>query len=102
QAQKRHPGPEAKGASAANGPGPDANVEWLADPKLAPDLEAVAKEEIARLLDRLGNAQLRSIAVWKWEGCTNEEIATLLGCTFRTVKHKLWLVRIVWGEGEAS
>ncbi len=67
-----------------------------------PDLEVLAKESIAHLLDRLGDAQLRSTAVWKCEGYTNEEIATRLGCTCRTIERKLKLIRTIWGEEEAS
>src|SRR4051794_5171067 len=40
-----------------------------------PAFAAQVAEECRRLLDRLGDAQLRSIAVWKMEGYTNDEIA---------------------------
>ncbi len=104
EAQKRNPGPGRDGrpSSAPEGtPVGDPGIDQLADPKLSPDLEVLAKEEIERLLERLGNAQLRSIAVWKWEGYTNEEIATMLGCKSRTIERKLKLIRTIWGEEDA-
>jgi hypothetical protein len=57
------------------------------------DLEVLAKERIEYLLSRLQNARLRSMAVWKWEGYSNEEIACTLGCCFRTIARKLELIR---------
>jgi DNA-directed RNA polymerase specialized sigma24 family protein len=43
----------------------DVPVEQVADRKPPPDLEMLADETIEHLLSRLGNARLRSIAVWK-------------------------------------
>jgi len=76
----------------------DPEVERLLDPNPPPDLEVVAKEEIERLLDRLKNAKLRSIAIWKWEGYTVDEIAAMLDCTPRTIARKLCLIRTIWAE----
>ena len=57
-------------------------------------------EEYQRLLDRLPNAKSRSIAVWKMEGYTNEEIAAELGCATSTVERKLRAIRkSLRGEG---
>src|SRR5262249_10907503 len=70
----------------------------MAEGNPPPDLEVLAKEEFQRLLDRLGNAELRSIAVWKWENYTNEEIASMLGCSPRTIQRKLQLIRNIWRE----
>jgi len=41
---------------------------------------------------------LRSIAVWKMEGYTVEEIAARLGCVPRTIERKLRTIRELWGE----
>jgi DNA-directed RNA polymerase specialized sigma24 family protein len=93
EAQKRKPLP-GSGAPAAGGP----CAQDVVDPKATPDLEVLAGEEIERLLGLLGDPQLRSIAVWKWEDHTNEEIAALLGCATRTVERKLSLIRKIWAE----
>jgi DNA-directed RNA polymerase specialized sigma24 family protein len=59
-------------------------------------------EECQEILDRISDAILRAIALWKMEGYTSEEIATRLGCTTRTVERKLQLIRRFWGRGEAA
>jgi DNA-directed RNA polymerase specialized sigma24 family protein len=58
-------------------------------------------EECQRLLDRLPDEPLRSVARWKMEGFTNAEIAVKLGCIERTVERKLRTIRHLW-EGEAN
>jgi DNA-directed RNA polymerase specialized sigma24 family protein len=58
-------------------------------------------EEWQRLLDRLGDNTLRSVAIKKMEGHTNDEIAGLLGVVPRTVERKLRLIRELW-ENVAS
>src|SRR5271157_3610291 len=55
-------------------------------------------EECQRLLDRLGDADLRTIAVCKMEGYTTEEIAAKLRRAPRTVQRKLDLIRRRWTE----
>jgi DNA-binding CsgD family transcriptional regulator len=41
---------------------------------------------------------LRSIALWKVEGYTNEEIASRLGCVVRLGRAPLQRIRILWAE----
>jgi RNA polymerase sigma factor (sigma-70 family) len=80
------------------GPAATRSVERITDPNLSPDSEAQVKEEINHLLNGLRDTQLRSIAKWKWEGYTNEEIATMLGCSVRTVQRRLRFIRIIWED----
>jgi DNA-directed RNA polymerase specialized sigma24 family protein len=56
------------------------------------------------LLEQLGDDVLRSIAVWKMEGLTNQEIAARLGCAVPTVERRLRLIRKTWSAevGEDS
>jgi DNA-directed RNA polymerase specialized sigma24 family protein len=61
-----------------------------------PAVAAQLVEEYQRLLDGLGDDGLKSIAVWKLEGYTNEEIAAKLGRSLATVERKLRLIRDVW------
>jgi DNA-binding NarL/FixJ family response regulator len=50
---------------------------------------------------KLGNEELRSIAVWKMEGYSNPEIAARLGRAVATVERRLRLIRKRW-EGEGA
>jgi DNA-directed RNA polymerase specialized sigma24 family protein len=77
-------------------PDNNAPVEQVGDPRPPPDLMVLANEEVRRLLDLLKDATLRSIAVWKWDGYTSQEIAAMLGCAERTVERKLNLIRKIW------
>jgi DNA-directed RNA polymerase specialized sigma24 family protein len=62
-----------------------------------PEFAAQVAEEFQRQLERLPDAELRSIALWKMEGYTNEEIAARLNCVPRTVERRLRVIRALWG-----
>jgi DNA-directed RNA polymerase specialized sigma24 family protein len=66
-----------------------------------PAFAAQVAEEYEQLLECLPNPNLRSVAVWKLEGYTDQEIADKLACTVRTVERKLQLIRCLW-EKEAG
>ena len=53
-------------------------------------------EQYVRLLDILPDEKYRSIAVWKMEGYTRDEIAEKLGCATKTVANKLDFIRKAW------
>jgi DNA-directed RNA polymerase specialized sigma24 family protein len=74
------------------------SIDQVADRQPPPDLEVLATETIEHLLTCLRNARLRSIAVWKWEGYSNEEIASMLCCSSRTIARKLALIRTLWDK----
>jgi DNA-directed RNA polymerase specialized sigma24 family protein len=61
-----------------------------------PELAAQVAEEFCRLLKRLPNEELRSIAIWKLEGYTNAEIAGRLGRAEVSVERRLQVIRAVW------
>jgi DNA-directed RNA polymerase specialized sigma24 family protein len=65
-----------------------------------PELAAMVAEEYRRLLDRLGEDDLRAIAVWQMEGYSVEEIAKKLGRSERTVSRKLQVIRDRWRREE--
>jgi DNA-directed RNA polymerase specialized sigma24 family protein len=71
-----------------------------------PEFAAQMAEECRRLLDALPDAEVRSIAVWKMEGRTTEEIADRLGVVPRDPsgarERRLRLIRTLWGEEEES
>jgi len=68
----------------------------LAGREADPEVAAQVAETCRCLLDRLGDATLQAIAVWKMEGHTNEEIAAKLGRSVGTVERKLHLIRAIW------
>jgi DNA-directed RNA polymerase specialized sigma24 family protein len=75
----------------------------VAGPANDPALAAVVADEIRTLFERLDGDDLREIAQLKLDGYTNEEIATKLGCTVRTVCRRLALIRDIWEtEPEAA
>jgi DNA-directed RNA polymerase specialized sigma24 family protein len=73
-------------------------VDQFPAPGPTPEFAALVAEQYEHLLARLDDPTLRSIAVWKLEGYTNEEIAAKLGCALRTVANKLALIRGRWEQ----
>src|SRR5262249_38023612 len=74
------------------------DFEQILSAEPSPDLVVELAEEYQRLLDSLPEADLQSIALWKFEGHTDAEIATRLGCVRRTVERKLNRIRGLWKE----
>jgi DNA-directed RNA polymerase specialized sigma24 family protein len=68
-------------------------------PEPTPAFAAEVADECQRLLDLLGDDELRAIAVARMEGYTNSEIAARLGCSVATVERRLTLIRKVWSRG---
>jgi DNA-directed RNA polymerase specialized sigma24 family protein len=73
-------------------------IDQVAGREPTPEFAALVAEECGRLLEALGGDELRSIAVWKMEGDTVEEIAARLGRAPRTVERKLQLIRSQWEQ----
>ena len=53
-------------------------------------------DQCQHLLGLLDNPDLEKIALWKLDGFTDEEVATRLGRTRRTVQRQLQLIRKIW------
>jgi DNA-directed RNA polymerase specialized sigma24 family protein len=79
-------------------PEAEAGIEQVASPEPTPEMAAQVADECRRLLELLGDATLRSLAVWKMEGYTNAEIAAKLGCVTVTVERKLQVIRSLWAK----
>jgi len=77
-----------------------AGLDQFSSPEPTPEFAAEVAEQCQRLLDRLGDGELRSVALMKMEGYSIDEIAAKLGCAPRTVDRKLWVIRTLW-EAEA-
>jgi DNA-directed RNA polymerase specialized sigma24 family protein len=73
-----------------------AAIDELLGREPTPAFAAQVAEECQRLLESLGDADLRAIAIWKMEGYTTEEIAAKLRRAPRTVERKLDLIRQRW------
>jgi RNA polymerase sigma factor (sigma-70 family) len=73
-------------------------LDELVGSEPSPELAAMLTEEFERLLDALGDAELRRVAIARLEGCTNAEIAQRLDCSERSVYRRLTIVRSIWGS----
>ncbi len=64
-----------------------------------PTAEFVAEmmDETESLLEKLGENTLRRIVLMRLDGMTNNEIASRLGRTTRTVERKMERIRRIWG-----
>jgi RNA polymerase sigma factor (sigma-70 family) len=74
----------------------DQDVALLLARDPTPEEAAEMADECRRLLDSLPEPELRQIALWKVEGCTNEEIAARLDCVPRTIERKVSRIRLLW------
>jgi DNA-directed RNA polymerase specialized sigma24 family protein len=94
-----------RGESALVGPEGEARSNHIVGKEPSPEFATLMAEEYQRLLDCLGDGELRSVAQWKLEGLSNDEIAEKLGCVPRSVQRKLRLIATLWedfcGEGSA-
>jgi RNA polymerase sigma factor (sigma-70 family) len=61
-----------------------------------PEIAAELNEQLSRLLDRLEDPSLKTMAMRKLEGYSSRDIAEELGCVERTVRRGLARIREVW------
>jgi DNA-directed RNA polymerase specialized sigma24 family protein len=103
QGRLKRGGGRLRGESALLDPADPGNggIEQVVGDEPTPEFAAEVAEECQRLLDKLGDDELRQIAVWKMEGDTNEQIAERLGCALATVERRLRVIRRLW-EGESG
>jgi DNA-directed RNA polymerase specialized sigma24 family protein len=104
QGRIRRGGGRVRGESALPDPAGSGNggIEQVVGSEPTPEFAAQVAEECQRLLDKLGDDELRGIAVWKMEGHTNEEIARRLGCALVTVERRLRLIRKRWQDEDTG
>jgi DNA-directed RNA polymerase specialized sigma24 family protein len=101
QGRLKHGGGKLTGESGLDDPDADgAGIAQVVGHEPTPEFAAQVAEECRRLLDKLGDDELRTIAVGKMEGYTSEELAARLGCALATVERRLRLIRKLW-EGES-
>jgi DNA-directed RNA polymerase specialized sigma24 family protein len=93
QAQKR---PRAVNFSALAGDDDDAAAPDFAGNEPDPAEAAALADMLAVLLDRLGNDDLRQVAVLRLAGHSNAEIGVLVGRHEGTVERRLQAIRASW------
>lgn len=74
----------------------------VASSEPTPEFAALVADEFRRLMAKLHDPDLKTLAVWKMEGHSNEEIATRWGCVPRTVERRLKVIRSLWAAETAS
>jgi RNA polymerase sigma factor (sigma-70 family) len=75
-------------------------MEQILGREPTPEFAAQVAEQCERLLRCLGEGSLRTVALKKMEGYSDDEIATQLGCARRTVVRKLRRIRSIWSQEE--
>jgi hypothetical protein len=55
-------------------------LQWILSREPSPEFALEVAQECDRLLDRLGDDNLRQIVLWKMEGFTDQEVAAQLNC----------------------
>lgn len=78
------------------------HFDAIAGTEPTPEFATLVAEEFRRLLDKLPDAELKTLAVWKMEGYSNEEIAGRWKCAPRTVDRRLKVIRSLWAEEVVS
>jgi DNA-directed RNA polymerase specialized sigma24 family protein len=104
QQRKKRGGGQVMGESglAGGADGGEGGLAQMLGQEPTPEFAAEVAEECDRLLRMLPDDELRSVALWKMEGYTNEEIAARLDCVPRTVERKLRVIRSTWEPEGAS
>lgn len=71
---------------------------WFVSGEPNPAVAAECEEQLSLLIERLQHEDLKRVAIWKMEGYTNEEIATLMSRSLATVERKLRTIREIWSQ----
>lgn len=99
--QKRGGGQVVGESEMTSGDGDAPGFETIIGGAPTPALVVEVAEEFRRLLDKLGDDELRRVAILKMEGHTVAEIARGLNLSHRAVERRLQSIREAW-EGEGA
>jgi len=80
------------------GPAEHIDLDAVAGDEPTPEFCVAAVESFCQLLGQLDDSTLRSLALLKMEGYTNQEIAERLDCSESTVERKLRRIRLQWSK----
>jgi len=89
------------GGQVVGEPDEASGLEHLLSREPTPEFAAEVADQCRLLLAKLGDEELRAIALWKMEGATSEQIADRLGKALSTVERRLRLIRTLWAEEAA-
>ena len=73
-------------------------LDQVAGSDLGPEFTAIMLDEIRRLFGGLEDESLRVVALLRMEGYSNEEIATVLDTSLRSIERKVQTIRSVWSS----
>jgi DNA-directed RNA polymerase specialized sigma24 family protein len=99
ETRQKRGGGRVRGESALGGPDSSSSQLGLAQvigDTPTPEFAAMMAEEWARLLSLLDDPEWKVVAVGKMQGYQNDEIASQLGWSMRTVERRLQLIRKKW------
>jgi DNA-directed RNA polymerase specialized sigma24 family protein len=103
QTRKKRGGGRVLGESAfADEDAIDEGMAQVLSREPAPEVAAEFAEDYERLIGKLEDPALKSVALRKLEGHSSEEIAAEFGTSRRTIDRKLMLIRRIWQEELAS
>ena len=102
-AQRRYLNRKKRGGGAVRGESGfaqfgDAGINAIGGNQTGPDVLTEVSESCTQLLDALPDETMKKIVLLKFEGAKNEEVATELTCTRRTIERKLERIRRIWVE----
>lgn len=103
EGRQKRGGGNVRGESALyspNSPDDRAAIDQVVGSDPTPEFAADVTEQVEELLAQLDDETLRSVAVAKMEGYTNDEIAEQLGVKTRTIERKLRIIREIWSPVE--
>lgn len=94
-AQQRYAARQKRGGGAVQGESGFGaqGIDQIDEKQIAPDVLAEVSESCSQLFDALPDETMKKVVLLKFQGARNEEIATELGCTRRTVERKLEGIR---------
>jgi DNA-directed RNA polymerase specialized sigma24 family protein len=72
------------------------DLSQVVGPEPSAEFAALVADEYRRLLALLDDPELVSVARWKLEGYTTDEMAAKLGYVSRTIERKLQVIRTIW------
>lgn len=84
--------------SGVNGNQRTSLLEQVESNGMQPDVQLMMTEHVTNLLESLNDHELRTIAVEKAAGSTNQEVANRLGISLRSVERRLAEIRKLWSS----
>jgi DNA-directed RNA polymerase specialized sigma24 family protein len=95
--RKKRGGGKVRGISqGVDGDSQNGGLRHLEGAEPSPEFAALVADQCRELMARLSGDSLREVARLRMEGYSNEEVASRLGCSLRTVARKIEIIRRTW------